>query len=212
MAFGKKKPSSRIEDWPDWVVDVILNEKDEVSLEDAIEFFELPETQSMVKEDKEELRKVLECHRAQLTDLRETVKLDFKGTSSAGVAWYDLDKAPAVCMEAALEASKRWEVESKAKRKLEDARRSREKLGVVYFIQRVSGGSIKIGKTTRNVSGRISDMQTAHSETLVCLATMDGGAYMEGVLHERFKEHRLSGEWFRPHWDILALVAMLRAS
>jgi hypothetical protein len=80
---------------------------------------------------------------------------------------------------------------------------------VIYFIQRASGGDIKIG-ITNDLQERLSSLQTAHSEPLVCLATMNGGAYEEGALHERFKEHRLAGEWFRPHWDILALVAMLR--
>src|ERR1019366_10218846 len=68
---------------------------------------------------------------------------------------------------------------------------------IIYFIQRASGGDIKIGITI-DLQTRLSTLQTAHSEPLACLATLDGGAYEEGMLHERFAEHRLHGAWFRP--------------
>lgn len=82
-----------------------------------------------------------------------------------------------------------------------------EKLGWVYFIQ-AACGSIKIGRA-RNVAYRIRDLQCANPQRLTLLAVaIDGGR--EAGYHRQFKDHRLHGEWFSPHPDILAEIERLK--
>ena len=66
---------------------------------------------------------------------------------------------------------------------------------VTYFIQAVTGGAIKIGKTV-DVQLRLKSLQTSSPTKLVCLGQIDGDC--EENLHERFHADRLNGEWFRP--------------
>ena len=75
---------------------------------------------------------------------------------------------------------------------------------MVYFIQRESGGPIKIGYTKSNAKSRMRSLQTAHAEKLVLLATSDRHA--EKDLHERFADLRLHGEWFRADVRLLAWI------
>lgn len=55
------------------------------------------------------------------------------------------------------------------------------------------GSSVKIGKT-RNIRSRIRSLQTAHPRPLRVLLVLDGD--VEYMLHEKFKDSRLKGEWF----------------
>jgi hypothetical protein len=75
--------------------------------------------------------------------------------------------------------------------------RSRYANNVVYFVQGVDGGPIKIGHA-RNVADRLRAMQLGSPVQLGTLATMDGGTELETVLHERFAHLRTHGEWFKP--------------
>lgn len=76
---------------------------------------------------------------------------------------------------------------------------------LVYFIGD-GNGCIKIGKST-SPSRRLASLQTAHPRRLELIATMPGGAYMEGRLHEKFADHRLSGEWFKDCAEIRGYLA-----
>lgn len=82
---------------------------------------------------------------------------------------------------------------------------SRDKSGFVYFIQAASG-PIKIGRAA-DARVRCAELQTGSHEELVLLATLKGGRVVERELHRRFAEHRIRGEWFHPHADILAHIA-----
>lgn len=78
--------------------------------------------------------------------------------------------------------------------------------GWVYFVQ-AHCGSIKIGRA-RDVGFRIKELQCANAHKLTLLAVaVDGGK--EAEYHRRFAEHRLLGEWFAPHPDILAEIDRL---
>ncbi len=74
----------------------------------------------------------------------------------------------------------------------------------VYFIQAGDSGPVKIGKTN-DVNKRLRALQTAHADTLhVRHVLNDVSAVMETRLHERFAEHRIRGEWFKP--DVIQAI------
>jgi hypothetical protein len=81
--------------------------------------------------------------------------------------------------------------------------------GWVYFIQ-AHCGAIKIGRA-KDVRYRIKELQCANPRKLELLAvTLDGRR--EADYHRQFAAHRLHGEWFAPHPDILAEIERLNAS
>lgn len=82
-----------------------------------------------------------------------------------------------------------------------------ETLSNVYFVQSESG-SIKVGMAV-DVSARLRSLQTANPSKLKLLATCAGGRTLEREYHSRFAAHRLHGEWFLPHPDILAEIERL---
>jgi hypothetical protein len=77
---------------------------------------------------------------------------------------------------------------------------------MIYFIQAIDGGLIKIGLTSRP-SIRLSQIQVWSPIILRILATMDGDSNVEVALHDRFRRHRRHGEWFDPDPEILDLIA-----
>lgn len=81
---------------------------------------------------------------------------------------------------------------------------------VVYFIQAISGGPIKIG-FTRNLTTRLAALQNSHPERLIVVAAFPGGPAEEGELHHKFKAVRVNGEWYEPSSDLLAEIERRRA-
>lgn len=77
----------------------------------------------------------------------------------------------------------------------------------VYFIQ-AQTGQIKIG-IAASPELRLRALQTGSPVTLALLATRSGGRPKEAEYHARFAVHRLHGEWFSPHPDILAEIEHL---
>lgn len=78
---------------------------------------------------------------------------------------------------------------------------------MVYFLLNPETKAIKIGYTTCNMKKRLSQIQTGSSSRLFVLGTIpDGTIKDEKKLHARFKRHRVSGEWFYCHFDILQYV------
>lgn len=75
----------------------------------------------------------------------------------------------------------------------------------VYFIQVGCDGPIKIGRSTAPLA-RLATLQTGHSEPLRLLVTTTGGDELEKALHRRLSSHRLRGEWFSPHVEVLAEI------
>lgn len=76
-----------------------------------------------------------------------------------------------------------------------------------YFIGSIDG-PIKIGASARP-DYRLRDIQAANAYPLTILALADGGFATETGLHKRFAAHRLQGEWFERHPDILAEIDRL---
>lgn len=84
--------------------------------------------------------------------------------------------------------------------------------GFVYFIQAgTAGGPIKIGYSYAPET-RLAQLQTSMPDTLRLLAAMPGSVTDERALHSKLRLHRLRGEWFLPHADVLAEVAAARSS
>lgn len=78
---------------------------------------------------------------------------------------------------------------------------------LVYFVGSESG-PIKIGLAS-DPKARLASLQTAHYEKLTILALAGGGSDAEREYHVRFAEHRLNGEWFKRHDDILSEISRL---
>jgi hypothetical protein len=68
----------------------------------------------------------------------------------------------------------------------------------VYFVQSGAAGPIKIGWAA-SVRKRLALLQIGNPETLRLLAVAPGDAELEALLHLRFGDHRIRGEWFAPH-------------
>jgi hypothetical protein len=72
----------------------------------------------------------------------------------------------------------------------------------VYAIQAGMDGPVKIGVSVAPLS-RMAQMQTGMPETLRILAFIPGTRDDERNLHVRLAKHRIRGEWFHPHPDVL---------
>lgn len=81
---------------------------------------------------------------------------------------------------------------------------NRDTQGFVYLIQRELDHAIKIGFSIEPEK-RLRALMTAAGPCEL-LHTIPASMRHEGELHARFEAHRLDGEWFRPHPDILRLI------
>lgn len=81
---------------------------------------------------------------------------------------------------------------------------------MIYFLQSVDGGPIKIG-TTVTFSARLVAHQAQKATKFNVLGVMDGGRAFEKELHERFAHLRIKQnrrlEWFHPAEELLAFIA-----
>ena len=76
----------------------------------------------------------------------------------------------------------------------------------VYFLKNVPSGDIKIG-FTHQLKPRISAIQTSTPDRLELLHVIpDGTQETETVLHERFSELLVSGEWFQGTSELLEFI------
>lgn len=80
--------------------------------------------------------------------------------------------------------------------------------GHVYFVRHGVSGPIKIGWATE-IDERIAELQVGNPERLELLGSRPGTISDERSLHRQFAEHRLRGEWFSPHADLLAYIREL---
>jgi hypothetical protein len=94
--------------------------------------------------------------------------------------------------------------------KLEGDEERRYRAVVKQFVYFVGGdvGGIKIG-TAREPSRRLADLQCGSPVRLAILAVVSGTHELELEYHRRFAAHRLHGEWFERHPDILAEIERL---
>jgi hypothetical protein len=81
---------------------------------------------------------------------------------------------------------------------------------LIYFVGS-DGGAIKIGFTQQPIKARLKCIQNGSPVKLHVLATQNAPRERERVYHDRFRAHRLHGEWFTPHPDILAEIERLSA-
>lgn len=77
----------------------------------------------------------------------------------------------------------------------------------IYIIQAGEDGPIKIGFTDRDPHGRLHAIQSHNHNKLVLLAVFEGDRKREKLLHQRFAELHLHGEWFRPDDKLLQFIA-----
>lgn len=70
---------------------------------------------------------------------------------------------------------------------------------MIYYIQNMHTGSVKIGWTERKPRQRLKEFQTACDAELELIATHKGDSSRERWLHHRFSDERIrkDGEWFR---------------
>lgn len=74
----------------------------------------------------------------------------------------------------------------------------------VYFIQVGHDGPVKIGQTQGDARDRLIGIQVGCPYELRLLrAVEDATDGLEGELHERFARHRIRGEWFHPHAEVM---------
>jgi Meiotically up-regulated gene 113 len=84
---------------------------------------------------------------------------------------------------------------------------------VIYFVQSVVGGPIKIGCAVK-IDRRIKELELYYGRKLILLATMEGDRSTEKEIHERFKHLRLESgrsrgvkvEQFRPSPDLMEFI------
>lgn len=81
---------------------------------------------------------------------------------------------------------------------------------VVYFVQDVETGLIKIGYSG-NFSARLSALKVMANNPLEVIFTHPGSFDLERRIHGILRQHRREGEWFEPHADLFALIEKLKA-
>lgn len=80
---------------------------------------------------------------------------------------------------------------------------------MIYFIQADPPHPvIKIG-CTQNWAHRVCSLRAMAGRGITVLGGMDGDRTKEAELHKRFKEHRVIGEWFDPHHELLKFISEL---
>ncbi len=80
---------------------------------------------------------------------------------------------------------------------------------MVYFIEAIGSGSVKIGTTKVGVDARLKGLETGCPHDLRVIATINGDEFVEKKIHAWLARHRLRGEWFRLNHDVRAAIAMI---
>lgn len=81
---------------------------------------------------------------------------------------------------------------------------------VVYFIQGIGGGPIKIG-TSKDPRKRLAALQSGSPVALRLLAAIEGDERLEADLHVAFDDDRLHGEWFNNSENLVAFLGRILA-
>lgn len=79
---------------------------------------------------------------------------------------------------------------------------------MVYFIEAVGAGLVKIGFTDGNPEDRLKQLQTGCPHALRLRAAMHGDLNREKAMHQQFAHLRESGEWFRLTLEVEAYIAV----
>lgn len=79
---------------------------------------------------------------------------------------------------------------------------------MIYFVQPVDGGPVKIGTAT-DVARRLSQLEAHYGAPLALLGTMEGGRAEEREIHARFSHLRFGRtEQFRPAPDLMEFIGL----
>lgn len=78
-----------------------------------------------------------------------------------------------------------------------------DKPSTVYFVK--AGNKIKIGTST-DYASRIRTLQTGSPVQLELLGTVPGGRLEEQSIHHKFRQFRVSGEWFRAEIELIEYI------
>lgn len=93
---------------------------------------------------------------------------------------------------------------------LDDLKDNPARPGFVYFIG-CNNKFIKIG-FTNDVGRRMTRLQTGNPYKLELLGAFRGTGDDERKIHRELKALREKGEWFRPGWQITALIRQLEVA
>ncbi|OWQ95707.1 hypothetical protein CDQ92_13045 [Sphingopyxis bauzanensis] len=86
----------------------------------------------------------------------------------------------------------------------------RSECGKFCYFAAAPDGLIKIGYS-KNLKMRLTKLRNNHGDDMEILAVATGGIERESAYHFQFGEHRVEGEWFERHPDILAEIERLNA-
>jgi len=75
----------------------------------------------------------------------------------------------------------------------------------VYFIRAEPSGPVKIGSAVKPET-RLRELQIGNAEPLRLMRSIEGGEPEERWMHHRFQEHRVRGEWFTFHEDMMVAL------
>lgn len=78
---------------------------------------------------------------------------------------------------------------------------------MVYFIEAVGVGLVKIGFTDGDPTTRLKQLQTGSPHPLRLKGAVTGDARQERAFHDRFKHLREGGEWFRLTMELEVFIA-----
>ena len=79
---------------------------------------------------------------------------------------------------------------------------------MIYFMEPVGGGPIKIGFTD-NVDKRRIELESTYNCSLVVLAVKEGGRREESAIHRRFRRQRFGKtEQFRPCTELMEFIGL----
>jgi hypothetical protein len=77
---------------------------------------------------------------------------------------------------------------------------------VIYFLQSVNGGPIKIGCTT-NLPVRVAQLEATYGQPLALLGSREGDRKTEAEIHAKFAHLRFGKtEQFRPAADLMSFI------
>ena len=77
---------------------------------------------------------------------------------------------------------------------------------MIYFIRSGKKVPIKIGYTDGDADQRLASLQTGNPFELNLLGCISGDMERERLIHKKFEDYRVRGEWFRATSELLSLI------
>lgn len=81
---------------------------------------------------------------------------------------------------------------------------------MIYFIEAVGSGAVKIGYTDAEPAERLRQLQTGCPLELRLLASSPGTENDEADLHQQFQHLRIRGEWFKIDDELRSVINVMR--